>query len=401
MKKLAASLMALALSACASPGTPPGGPVDTQAPQIVRIVPDSAKTGVRPREVIFQFNETVNERPTGAASLSALFLISPRNGEARADWHRSAVAVHPERGFRENTTYTINMLPGISDLRGNTRNTGAATVFSTGSTIAGSSIMGTLFNWVEGRTVPRGIVEARPVTDTTTVYVTVTDSIGDFTLRNIPNERYRVRGFQDDNNNRGIDPREPFDTLITTVTDSARVELDAFVHDSVGTRLSSIIVKDSVTLELVFDNPLSVTTLPTPASIRIRSASDSTEVIPVLSVTPPPVDTIPALPRPPAGAVTPPAVAPIPAAAAAAAAALTRKPSRPVPLRSLQAKLSKPLRPKVTYRVRASDVQNLLGVAKTSERDAILPVPAAPPAPNPVPGAVPPPAPPAAPPVKK
>ena len=395
MKKFACVASVLAVLACASPGTPPGGPVDTQAPQIVRIAPDSAKTGVRPREVIFQFDEVVNERPAGAQSLSGLFLISPRNGEPRADWHRSEVAVHPERGFKANTTYTINMLPGMSDLRGNSRNTGAVAVFSTGPTLAGSRISGTLFNWTEGRTVPRGLIEARPVADTTTVYVTVTDSIGDFTLRNIPDERYRVRGFQDDNNNRGIDPREPYDTVITTVADSARVELLAFTHDSIGTRLSSIAVKDSVTLELNFDNPLSVTTLPTPASIRVRSSSDSTEIIPVLSVGPPVVDSVPA-PKPPTGAVTPPPAAiPIPAAvaaAAAAAAASTRKPSRPVPMRSLEVKLSRPLRPKVTYRVRVTDVQNLIGVVKTSEREVALPAPPTPPVAGALPDKIPPPA---------
>lgn len=406
MKKPGTLGMVLALSACASPGTPPGGPVDTQAPQIVRIVPDSARTGVRPRAVTFQFDEVVNERPSGVASLNALFLISPRNGEPQADWHRTEVAVRPGRGFKANTTYTINMLPGMTDLRGNARNTGATTVFSTGSTIAGSRISGTLFNWAEGRTVPRGLIEARPLADTATVYLTVTDSSGNFSLRNIPDDRYRVRGFQDDNNNRGIDPREPYDTVVTTVADSATVELLAFTHDSLGTRLSSVGVKDSVTLELVFDNSLSVTTLPTPASIRIRNAADSTDVIGVLSVSPPPVDTAEAPLKPPAGAVVPPgAVTPLPPAAAAviaaASAAAVRKPSRPVPLRTLTVKLSKPLRPKVTYRVRVTDVQNLIGVAKTSEKDVSLPAPPSPPATNILPGVVPPPAPPAAMPIKK
>jgi hypothetical protein len=400
MKRIAGFVVVIALSACASPGTPPGGPADTQAPQIVLIAPDSAKTGVRPREVIFQFDEVVSERPSGALSLSGLFLISPRNGEARADWHRSEVAVHPERGFKANTTYTINLLPGLSDLRGNTRNTGAVTVFSTGPTLATSRITGTLFNWAEARTIAKGLVEARPVTDTTTVYVTVTDSVGDFTLRNIPNERYRVRGFSDDNSNRGLDPREPYDTVITTVADSAKVELLAFVHDSVGTRLSSILVKDSVTLELNFDNPLSVTNLPTPASIRVRG-SDSTEVIPVMSVGPPPVDTVASLIRPPAGAAVPalPPGTPIPTMATPAVA--MRQPSRPVPLRSLQVKLSRPLRPKITYRVRVADVQNLIGVAKTSEKEVSLPAPTAPLAGAVPPGAIVPPAPPALTPIKE
>ena len=336
----------LVVVACASPGTPPGGPVDTQAPQIVRIAPDSGKTGVKPREVIFKFDEVVNERPSGAASIEALFLISPRNGEPQADWHRTEIAVHPRRGFKPNTTYTIILLPGLSDLRGNTRNTGAVTVFSTGPTLASSRLMGVLFNWAEGRTIPRGLIEARPVTDTSTVYVTTTDSAGSFTFRNIPPARYRVRGISDDNNNRGLDPREPYDTTLVTVADSAKVELLAFVHDSIGARLSGVNVRDSATLELIFDNPLSVTNPPGAASIRVR-ASDSTDV-PVASVAAPPPDTT---------------------------AAKVSKPSRPIPLRTLIVRLARPLRLKVSYRVRVTDAQNLIGVARTSEREVVLPPP--------------------------
>ncbi len=400
MNKFGAVLIGLALSACASPGTPPGGPVDTQAPQIVRIAPDSAKTGVRPREVIFQFDEVVSERPSGAPSLSGLFLISPRNGETRADWHRSEVAVYPERGFKANTTYTINMLPGMSDLRGNARNTGAVTVFSTGPTLAVSRISGMLFNWAEGRTIPRGLIEARPVSDTTTVYVTVSDSVGGFSLRNIPNERYRVRGFSDENNNRGLDPREAYDTVITTVSDSANVELLAFVHDSVGTRLSSVVVRDSVTLELSFDNPLSVTNLPTTASVRIRG-SDSTE-IPVKTVTGPSADTAATVLKPPPGAVLLPPAAAAPPGVTSKPVVIVRKPSRPVPLRSVVVKLSRPLLPKVTYRVRVTDAQNLIGVAKTSEKEISLPAPVPPPdGAKPAGTVVPPAPPPATTPVKK
>lgn len=343
------------LQACASPGTPPGGPVDTQAPKIVRIAPDSAKTGVTPREVIFQFDEVVNERPSGAPSLSALFLISPRNGETQADWHRSEVAVRPRHGFKRNTTYTINLLPGLSDLRGNTRNTGATTVFSTGPTIAAGRIAGTLFNWAEGRTIQRGLIEARPVGDTATVYLAASDSVGMFVVRNVPPGTYNLRGISDDNSNHALDPREAFDTSIVNLTDSANVELLAYVHDSIGARLSSVNVRDSSTLELIFDNPISVTAPVTLASVRVR-AQDSTDV-PIVSVGGPPADTV---------------KSPL----ADSLAARLKKPSRTPPLRTLIVKLGRPLRPKTIYRVRVTDVHNLIGVARTSEREVTLPAPA-------------------------
>ncbi|HVD61031.1 MAG TPA: Ig-like domain-containing protein, partial [Gemmatimonadaceae bacterium] len=131
-------LIAALTSACASPGIPPGGPVDTDAPKLLGISPDSGRTGVTPKEVRFRFDELVSERPPSVPTLNALFLISPRDGEARVDWHRSEISVRPRRGWRANTPYTVTMLPGLADLRGNVRNVGATIVFSTGATIPSS-----------------------------------------------------------------------------------------------------------------------------------------------------------------------------------------------------------------------------------------------------------------------
>jgi hypothetical protein len=343
---LAATLIAAA--ACASPGAPPGGPVDTQAPQVVRIAPDSGRTGVTPRDVIFRFDEVVSERPTGAASLSAMFLISPRRGEPRVDWNRNEIAVRPRGGWRANTAYTITMLPGISDLRGNVRNTGVTTVFSTGATIPGGRISGTLFEWVEGRPLPRALVQANPVGDTSLVYLTSTDSAGTFVVANLPAGAYRVRGINDANNNRGLDPREAWDSVIVQLADSSNVELLAFTRDSVGTRLQTVNPRDSVTLELVFDNPLSVTQPLTVANVRVRG-SDSVDV-PVVSLAPPPPDTT---------------------------VREGRRPSRPSPVRIMMLTVARSLTPGAVYRVSVRDAANLIGVVRSSDRTVTVPRPQA------------------------
>src|SRR5690349_7057114 len=93
------TIAAIIIAACASPGVPPGGPVDTQAPEVVKIVPDSGKTGTTPPAVVFRFDEVVSDRPSGAPSLGSLFLISPRNGDVRVDWHRNELEVRPRKGW--------------------------------------------------------------------------------------------------------------------------------------------------------------------------------------------------------------------------------------------------------------------------------------------------------------
>ena len=340
--------------------------MDAQAPLIVRIAPDSGRTGVTPKEVIFRFDEVVSERPSGIPSLTGLFLISPRDGEPRVDWNRNEIAVRPRRGWKSNTAYTITLLPGLSDLRGNIRNTGTVTTFATGSTIPPGRISGTLFNWPEGRIIQRALVEARPVSDTTLVYVTNTDSAGRFAIMNLPAAEYNVRGIADDNSNRSLDPREPWDSVSIQLADSATIEILAFVHDSIGARLLAVSLRDSITIELLFDNPLSVTTPLAAANVRVRQP-DSTDV-PILSLAPPPVDTT---------------------------IAVSRRPSRPPPPRSIIVKLGQQLRPRTDYRIIVTDARNLIGIARSSERTFSVPAPPAvtpstpPPPPPPPPAAAP------------
>jgi len=160
---IAALLLALA---CASPGMPPGGPPDVAAPKIVSITPDSGSVGVKPKEVLFRFDEVVAEKPVSATTLGDLFLISPRNGVPSASWHRDAISVKPDRGWRANTPYTVIMLPGLADIRGNVRNTGATTFFSTGPTIPRTHISGQIFDWVAGTPAAGALVESFVQKDT-------------------------------------------------------------------------------------------------------------------------------------------------------------------------------------------------------------------------------------------
>ncbi len=368
-----AVLASIGIAACASPGVPPGGPPDAAAPQILRIVPDSGRNGITPREVIFRFDEVVSERPAGAASLDALFLISPREASPVVDWNRDEVAVRPRRGWRRNTTYTVTMLPGMTDNRGNVRNTGAVTTFSTGSSIPQSRISGRIFNWATGSIASRALVEAVSRPDTSLIYVAAADSLGQFSFPHLAPGAYTIRGFMDENSNRGIDSREAWDSVAVTLTDNASVELLAFVHDSIGSRLSAVSIRDSVTLDLSFDGPIVLQTPVSPATIVV-TAADSTR-LPVVSVAPPAADTA--------------ATAPGDTTLAAA------RPSKPVPPRTLTVKLGAPLLTGTEYRVRAVDIRNLVGVMRSSERTVTRPVPGAvqplpaspPPAPAPAPPA--------------
>jgi hypothetical protein len=344
-------------SACASPGMPPGGPPDVAAPQIVSITPDSGAVGVKPKQVIFRFDEVVAERPPSVTTLSDLFLISPRDGVPEASWHRDAIAVKPTHGWRPNTPYTVIMLPGLADIRGNVRNTGVTTFFSTGPTIPRTRIAGSVFDWVSGSPARGALVEAFIRPDSTHPYVALADSVGAFLIEHLPPARYTVKGYIDRNKNLAADPSEPWDSAAINLVDSARIQLLLFVHDSVPPRIRDVTAVDSLTLQVTFDRPVDPTQTLTAANFAVVGPDSSR--VPIASAAPPPKDTI-------------------------AKPAATPAMSRPIPITTAIIKLQHPLAPKVPYRVRAIRIRGLLGQTGDSEKTYTPPAPAPPAAKPPV-----------------
>ncbi|MFL5595779.1 MAG: Ig-like domain-containing protein [Gemmatimonadaceae bacterium] len=359
---------------CASPGMPPGGPPDVAAPQIVSVVPDSAAVGVKPKEVLFHFDEIVSERPPGVTSLSDLFLISPRDGAPDASWHREAIGVKPPHGWRPNTAYTVIMQRGLADIRGNVRNTGAATFFSTGSVIPRTRITGNVFDWVSGSPASGALIESF-VTDSIHAYVALADSNGVFTLQHLPPARYTVRAYVDRNRNQAIDPTESWDSVTVTLADSARTDLLIFVHDTAPPRIREVRAVDSVTLQVTFDKPVDPKQTLTATNFAVIGPPPDSARVPIVSAGPAAPDTAAA-------------AAPRPAAAAPSRAPVRRDTTvvarrvmpRPVPITQITIKLQRPLTPKLVYRVRAVGIRGLLGQVGESERTFTPPAPA-PPAP--------------------
>jgi len=366
------ALAMLALFACASPGVPPGGPERHTPPAITRIQPDTNSVGVRGKEFVIHFDEVISEHPAGATTLGDLVLISPRNGQPVVDWHRSSLSIRPPKGWRANTTYTVTILPGLADLRGNVRTTPTVVTFSTGPSIPNTSIKGTIFDWLTGLPINSGMVEVRPQTDTSVVYVTASDSIGHYRLVGLPAARYQVRGYADANRNRGLDPGEAFDTTRVDLTDSLNLEILAFAHDSAGPKLGSVNVQDSVTLHANFDTPIDPRVPLTPAQFTL-TAPDSSRVA-IVSVTAMHQDTAHVMPLPPP-VPTQQSVIPVPQRRPPPAKIVLPKPTRPLLVRDVIVVVAKPLQAGATYRLDALNATGPTGRKLSSDRTFTVPKP--------------------------
>ena len=385
-----AAFMAFGIGlACASMETPPGGPPDTGPPKLVRVIPDTGAVNVRPKSAVFLFDEVVSERPRAATTLEELFLISPATSAPNVDWHREAIEVRPRNGWRPNTTYTVTLMPGLADLRGNVRTEGASLTFSTGPQIAASAVRGIVFDWVAGRVAPGAYVEAISHPDSI-VYVATADSSGTYVLRNIPPGDYTVRALVDANRNRELDLRELWDSARVTVADSARVEMLTHAHDTIPPRIDQVAPRDTFTLRVTTDRPLDPAMAIDPSLFTLL-ASDSS-VVPIAEARAAAVYERLQAERDRARAdsaarAAPPLAtgerAPRPGDPSQPITAVT--PSKPSPVTEIIIVVPRPLRPGATYRLRAQNLRGLMGTSRSSEREFKMPEaprPAAPPAPG-------------------
>jgi hypothetical protein len=379
-----------ALASCAQPSPPPGGPPDPEPPVLVRVSPDSGSVNARPDEVLFRFDEVVAERPSGAPSLDQLVLVSPRAGTPEVRWRRSGIAVRPRGGWRENTTYVVELLPGIADLRGNRRDSSTVTVFSTGAAIAATRIAGVVFDWPRGAAAGGALVEAIVLTGgerpDSVFYVTRADSAGRFTLPYVPPGAVTLRGVLDANRNFALEPREAYDSLRFSLRDSARVELYAFVHDTVGPRIGNVVVQDSVTLRVTLDQPLAVAQPLDTSLVRLFTADSAPlAVARVLSaraadsLRAAAADTARPAAAPADTARRPPADAARRPADTTRAAAPPPAPRRAVPITELVVRPARPLAPNTRYRIVVT-ARGLLDATATSDRILTTPAPPATPA---------------------
>ncbi len=381
---IATAVIALA-AACASPGTPPGGPTASAFPRVIASLPETSAVNARPNKVLLRYDDVIGEQANGY-DLNRSVLISPWDGQPRVEWKRTGMTIRPHNGWRTNTAYTITVLPGITDFRGKASPYGYEFQFSTGPTIPKTIVRGVAFDWVQARAIPKATIQAINPTDTTLVWLTVADSTGRYEISAMPAGKYIIRAIDEKAPNRTLDSREPWDTATVTVTDSARADLYVFIHDTLPVRISELRSNDSVTINLTVDKPLQPG-VEIPVSAARVVLSDSTEV-PVASVLTAQQDR--------AERAKADSIARAKDTTAAAKRDTSTTPRRTIdpnrrrdtvpllpppvakraaPATELVIRLTTPLKPGSTYRVTLTGLRNLLGVPGTATRPLIIPKP--------------------------
>lgn len=261
------------VGACASMQAPPGAPFDPDPPILLTATPDSGTVVAGFDDAVeFQFDEVIAER-----GLERLVTISPRHDEVRVSWKRRRVTVKPRDGWHPNAVYQVTLLPGVADLQNNQTEERTTIVFSTGGDIPNTRITGSVVNWEGGQMTRNALVEAIRLPDSLT-YVGSSDSLGMFELSFLPPGTYLLRAGIDGNNNQRLDPREPYDSVTVLFSDSLLTrDFWTFRHDTVGPRVSDLILVDSQSVAIKFNQMLGLT-IPGADAFAVWELPDSNRV---------------------------------------------------------------------------------------------------------------------------
>ena len=212
LPKIIALLIIIGFYACASTGTPDGGPYDEDPPKFIRSTPVPNGTNVTEKKVSIEFDEYIK-----LESASEKVIISPpqmASPEVKAVNRK--VVVNFEDTLIANTTYTIDFGDAIVDNNESNPMGQFTFAFSTGDQIDSLEVSGTVLeadNLEPIKGIQVGLHSNLEDSAFTTIpfeRISRTDSRGQFTIRGIAPGTYRAYALKDGNQNYLFDSKSEY-----------------------------------------------------------------------------------------------------------------------------------------------------------------------------------------------
>lgn len=264
-------------SGCARQGSPTGGPQDRRPPVVVSVEPDTFAV-VRPGldRLRVRFNERISEQ-AGAGGLAGAVLVSPEVAGVEVGHERSGLEIRIPGGLRPNRVYTIRILPVIQDMFGNPMAVPFEWAVSTGAPFTRNAVVGEVWDRATGDALDGIRVEFLPAGEDTLQHVAVSGSQGLYALRILPEGPFRLRAFQDRNQDRVLDPSEPAGFLSDSLgpADTLFLSLPILLPDTTAAVLAQAEALDSTVVRLLFDDNLDPTVPVEEMLVTLQPAPDS------------------------------------------------------------------------------------------------------------------------------
>lgn len=252
------------LAGCAGQRPPEGGPVDSEAPEIISVLPAPNTVNFTGSSIVIEFSEYVDRR-----SVEDALFFSPSVAQKEVEWSGTEMEVIFLEELRKNTTYVVTIGTDVVDVRARNRMANAFTLsFSTGPKIDNGSVNGKVYH-----DSPDGVMILSYRLDSILAdtlnpavskpdYLTQTGANGEFHLTNLAPGTYRLFAVRDDYKNLLYDAEAD---EIGTSDDAVLSEKDTIVtgvkftiakEDTTPPRIASVTATDNVHLSVQFSEPI-------------------------------------------------------------------------------------------------------------------------------------------------
>lgn len=213
---------------CAVQVAPSGGPKDTSAPKVDKEIPENKTANFDRSDIKIFFNEFIILK-----SPEEQIVVSPPLDETpEYIVNGRFLKVNFRSSFKRKTTYTINFGNAIADNHEGNILENMSYVFATGNDLDTNKITGVVYNSFTTKpekNIVIGLYDAETFYDSIIYkkkpeYFSKTKENGKFSIENIPNKKFILVGFNDENKNLkynknedilfNISSLDPTDTLI-------------------------------------------------------------------------------------------------------------------------------------------------------------------------------------------
>jgi hypothetical protein len=188
--------------ACASIGTPTGGPKDEKPPILLKSTPKDQSVNFKGKVITLEFNEYIELK-----NIKQGLLITPNLGEGN-DYEYKITQPNLTLTFKKdldpNTTYVFDFGDVVADVNEKNKAENLKLAFSTGESIDSLFIQGIVRDLYNNKPLIKGTVGIYNAEDTFDIekykplYYTKTDSLGKFKLGNLKPALYKIYALFED-----------------------------------------------------------------------------------------------------------------------------------------------------------------------------------------------------------
>ena len=203
------TVLILLLVACASIGTPDGGPYDEEPPVFLSSVPALNSLNVTDKKIVLEFDENIKLEN----AFEKVVVSPPQIEMPEIKYNGKRITIELFDSLKPNTTYSIDFNDAVVDNNEGNPLNNFAFVFSTGENVDTMAVSGTVLNASDLEPIKGLLVGLHTVGNDSAFYntpferVSRTDSRGRFTIKGIAPGKYYVYALSDANQNYRFDQK--------------------------------------------------------------------------------------------------------------------------------------------------------------------------------------------------